>query len=156
MRLTRARVTLSCEPLSYLQTQKVRHTHVLRRDVRVWACEHMFHITTLHHAISMDTITTNFPLITTNVYVDICDLDLRVAMTLRPVTATPHRACAKASEWRMIRGKTILALCSCLTKRLIVSCDTLSIIVLKHTFLQCDAVYFSFPLIFAGYCSSYL
>jgi hypothetical protein len=40
-----------------------------------------------HQAISMNTTTTSFPLLTTNVYVDISDLDLRVAMTLLPVTA---------------------------------------------------------------------
>jgi len=42
----------------------------------------------LHRVVSMDITTTNFPLITTNVYVDSCDLVLRVVMTSRPVTFT--------------------------------------------------------------------
>jgi len=42
----------------------------------------------LHRVVSMDITTTSFPLITTNVYVDSCDLVLRVVMTSRPVTFT--------------------------------------------------------------------
>jgi len=77
----------------------------------------------LQRVVSMDITTTSFPLITTNVYVDSCDLVFRVVMTSRPVTFT-NTTCypPKASRlfhlfclFQVISGKKIPTLSSCLS-----------------------------------------
>jgi hypothetical protein len=76
----------------------------------------------LHRVVSMDITTTNFPLITTNVYVDSCDLVLRVVMTSRPVTFTHTTCYPQASRlfhlfslFQVIGGKKDFTLSSCLS-----------------------------------------